>query len=476
MNILIIGLGHHAKRIYIPCLLNDKMVNVYGLDIIREKEKIDDFLSQHQYAVKTYYIDNENNSEKIGKDSLKLINSIVKKNNISCVIISTDPLSHYKYAKWALSKGLHILMDKPITAEKNLCSDIKKARKIISDYNKLEKLYKKTKAKQHVVFSLMSQRRYHPLYKMMKEKIVEVFNETNCPVTSIQTSHADGQWRTPDEIIDIEYHGYNLGYGKCSHTGYHSMDMINWLISAADKNTKKITGIEVFSSFLKPSDFLHQINFSDYKKIFPDFSKKYSKEYFLEKTKHYGEIDAFSNINFMSGRNIQTMVSLNLIHNGFSQRGWWFSGGRDLYKGNGRIRQEQYLIEQGPFQSISLVSSQSQEIGKKDEDLFSFGKEFHLELHIFRNSSLFPKWKTHEVFNMRDYAKMKLTGKSRGHQEDARHSGVMDFLDAIKEKRDTISDFLDHKKGVLLLSAIYQSAIKRSLSKDSLVKVDFNLF
>ena len=68
---------------------------------------------------------------------------------------------------------------------------------------------------------------------------------------------------------------------------------------------------------------------------------------------------------------------------------------------------------------------------------------------------------------------MKLTGKSRGHQEDARYSGVMDFIDAIKNNKDTISDFLDHKRGTVLLSAIYQSAIKRISSKNALVKIDF---
>ena len=68
---------------------------------------------------------------------------------------------------------------------------------------------------------------------------------------------------------------------------------------------------------------------------------------------------------------------------------------------------------------------------------------------------------------------MKLTGKSRGHQEDARYSGVMDFINAVKEKRDTDSDFLDHKRGVILLSAIYQSAVKRRLFKNALVKVKF---
>lgn len=475
MNLLIIGVGHHARRIYIPCLINRVVDNIYGLDLLQEKEVINNYIDKNNYPVKMYYLDGDSNLSKIEKDSLKIIDNIVKDNNINCVIISTDPLTHYKYAKWALKKGLHILMDKPTTSERNVSSNLNQAKKLISDYNKLANIYIKAKKKKHVIFSLMSQRRYHPLYKIMKEKVVEVFNETNCPITSIQTSHSDGQWRTPNEIIDLEYHGYNLGYGKCSHSGYHSMDIINWLISSTESISKKITGVEVFTSFLRPSDFLHQINYSDYGKIFSDFNKinKYSDKDFLSRTKKFGEIDAFSNITFMSGKNVQALASMNLIHNGFSQRGWLSSLNKDLYKGNGRVRQEQYIVEQGPFQSISLITYQSQEICEKTEDLFSIGKEFHIELHVFRNSNLFNHWKTHEVFNMRDYSEMKLFGKSRGHQEDARYAGVMDFIEAIKNNRDTISDFLEHKKGTILLSAIYQSAIKRNLSKNALIKIDF---
>lgn len=474
MNLLIIGVGHHARRIYIPCLVNGLVDNIYGLDLPEEKEKIDNFIKKNNYPIVMHYVEN-NTSNKIKRASLKSINAIVKDNNIDSIIISTDPLSHYRYAEWALEKGLNILMDKPITSEKNVSTSVRKAKKLVSDYDRLGKIYKRIKKEKHVVFSLMSQRRYHPIYKIVREKIIEVFTETNCPITSIQTSHSDGQWRTPNEIIDIDYHEYNLGYGKCSHSGYHSTDIMSWLLSSTESASKKITAAEVFTSFLRPADFLHQINYSDYGKIFTNFNEinKYSEKDFLKKIKKFGEIDAFSNITFMSGKNIQTLASLNLVHNGFSQRGWLSSLDHDLYKGNGRVRQEQYFIEQGPFQSLSLITYQSQEVSEKTEDIFSIGKEYHIELHVFRNSNLYEQWKTHEVFDMKDYAEMKLSGRSRGHQEDARYSGVVDFIDSVKNKRDTISDFLDHKRGTLLLSAIYRSAIKRKSSRNALIKIDF---
>src|SRR6266702_2013992 len=90
--------------------------------------------------------------------------------------------------------------------------------------------------------------------------------------------------------------------------GYHSIDIINWLISSTESTSKKITGVEVFTSFLRPSDFLHQINYSNYSKIFPDFNKinKYSEKDFLNRTKKFGEIDAFSSMTFMSGKDVQT--------------------------------------------------------------------------------------------------------------------------------------------------------------------------
>lgn len=37
----------------------------------------------------------------------------------------------------------------------------------------------------------------------------------------------DTRWRLPAEIVSQDYHPYNQGYGKLSHSGYHCVDMVN---------------------------------------------------------------------------------------------------------------------------------------------------------------------------------------------------------------------------------------------------------
>ncbi len=321
----------------------------------------------------------------------------------------------------------------------------------------------------------MVQRRYHPAFIKVRDLIREVFQATNCPITSIQSTHADGQWRLPSEIIDIKYHSFNNGYGKCFHTGYHSLDMLMWLQEVASPDEKKIDNVDIFSNVSRPSDFISQLNLNDYEKIFPGFSKhnRYTQKEFLKKTKKYGEIDAFNSIAFRHEKKVITLASVNLIHNSYSQRGW-LEANKDLYKGNGRVRHESHFIEQGPFQAISIISYQSNQVDTNMKNLYNAGGEYHLDIHIFRNSNLFPKWKSYEKISIKDLEKNTLSGYSRGHQEEARRKAIIEFIVSIKNKKSHVaSDLLSHEKSVKLLAGVYMSIARRYNNRNPLVNLKF---
>ena len=156
-----------------------------------------------------------------------------------------------------------------------------------------------------------------------------------------------------------------------------------------------------------------------------------------------------------------TVSSLNLSHNGFAKRHWVTAKGRDLYKGNGRVRHEYHILEQGPFQSIHYHSYQSKEVDPEQKTgLYDVGGEYHLEIYVFRNSKMIGG-KPFERFNIKDLNINILEGKSRGHQEDARAKGFIEFIEALKgirSREEMTSDFLSHKPAVMITSAIYQSA------------------
>lgn len=483
LNILLIGFGPHAQRIYYPIALKDGKKNNFEIKVVvdlnEKKENIENYLKKYYEKIEILLVNkNDITNEKVSNNLAEKLNNLVKRYAINAVIIATSPLVHKPYAIWALKNNLNILMDKPITVAINASTDIKAAKKILSDYAEIDTLYKKQKIKHpSLVFTLMAQRRFHPAYAKIRELIVEVYKKTNCPVTSIQSFHSDGQWRMPSEIIDLDYHSYNFGFGKFSHTGYHSMDVMHWFIEAAESNEKKINNVDIFTSVVRPNDFFTQLTTKDYKNIFSNYekSKKYSDQNLLDKTNLFGEIDAFSTFAFKHNDKTVTLGSLNLVHNGFCQRGWLEPNINNLYKGNGRLRHETHFIEQGPFQAISLISYQSKEVDpNKKQGMYNIGGECHLDVHVFRNNTLFPEWNNYQKINIKDLGKSEMEGHSRGHQEDARRTCMLEFIDCInKEKKISISDLSTHLRSAILMSGLYQSAAKRFNNQNPLVNLKF---
>jgi len=484
INILLIGLGPHAKRIYYPiCERDGKTYNiqlVYTVDLEEKRADITKYLAEkNNTSTQVYFIPPQDQTyERLSSAVKNQLNQIVRQFKIKGVIIATEPQVHKMYVAWALEQGLSVLMDKPISTHKHISTDLKIPQKLLTDYQELKTAYLSAKRKyKRVLFSLMAQRRWHSAFIKIKSLISEAFEKTNCPVTSIQTFHADGQWRLPSEIVDIDYHGYNQGFGKCSHSGYHFFDIVTWLIEAAESDEKSIDNVDISTNFLRPYDYLYQINLKDYQNIFPNFKtqNKYSKGELLNLFKNYAEIDAFSSLAFKHNDRIQTLANVNLAHNSYSQRGWLSAKGKDLYKGNGRLRHESHFIEQGPFQAISFISYQSKEVDPtKMHGLYDVGGEYHLDIHVFRNSNLFPKWKTYEKISIRDLNNKVMAGKSRGHQEDARRQAVQEFFKFLNgESIIPVSDLLDHERSTKLMTGVYQSATNKFNGKNPVVNIDF---
>ncbi|MDP3983367.1 MAG: Gfo/Idh/MocA family oxidoreductase [bacterium] len=484
VNILLIGLGPHAKRIYYPISkregkkMNFKIAAVVDLesenkDISRYLEEQND-LDLPKYLIPPRLVSND----KLSQIVLKKLNALAEGHNIKGVIISTEPRFHVVYAKWALNKGLSILMDKPISTYDNVSTSLSAVEKIKTDYASLMKLYDRSKKKHNnLSFSLMAQRRWHPAYIKIKELLSEVFISTNCPVTSVQTFHGDGQWRLPAEIVDLDYHSFNHGFGKCSHSGYHFFDIVPWIMESAEADNKRVDNVDVFTNFTRPNDYLKQITLDDYKKFFRGFDKynKYELHDLNRKYKEFGEIDAFSSFAFKHGKGTMTLASINLAHNSFSQRGWLQANMKDLYKGNGRLRHESHFIEQGPFQAISFDSYQSKEVNPKlKQGLYDVGGEYHLDIHVFRNNSYNKKWKSYTKYSIKDLNTRKMSGHSRGHQEDARREAVIEFVRCLQGKKVApTSDLSDHYKSTMLLYGVYKSAVNRYLNKNPLINVAF---
>lgn len=474
-NIMLIGCGPHAKRVYIPKLKEFQSkfeIKLKAVVEIKEKqEDVSTFVSKYFENVNYVFVEyfEEKFKQSLPDEVENKLNSIIAKENINSIIIATDPLNHMQYALWALKHNLHILMDKPISTYNNISNDVEQAEQLKRDYELLVENYSVDKA-----FIINAQRRFLPQFQIVQDFINEIAGKYGMPVTSMQSTHSDGQWRLPDEVLKFKYHPL-LGWGKVSHSGYHFIDMASKIVKDSFKEANKnFDEISVFSKFIRPSGVLLQQNQSDLEKIFGDkykqFDSRTDEELLrLYKEKNEAEVDANSIISLSVNGIPVTNITLNLMHNGFSRRSWLNSNMKDLYKGNGRVRHEYHNIEQGCLQNIQIHSYQSKD--KHDinnESDFEIGGNNHYDIYVFKNSEIIGG-QTLQIIKGKEIAERYSMDKTRVMNELARHEALKQFLEVImgkREAKDTKSNILDHKMSVELMSLIYKSGTSEKEIKE----------
>lgn len=477
-GIIEIGFGPHAKRVYCPAL--EEWGNLFHsklslvVDLKSEEQNIRSYFAHRKDVPDFYFIDPFEGD--IPKPIVKFLNDYVSKNNIKGVIISTEPLVHFAYAKWALDAGVNILMDKPITTEKNVVTDLESARRIETNYLDLLARYTRLQKTKNTAFIINTQRRFHPVFWTVKKLLEEVVKKTNCPITSIQAMHCDGQWRMPNEIVTQIYHPYNSGYGKGSHSGYHVYDAVYQFYKVSKLTNKVADSMDIYSSFVQPRGFLQQLNQNDYEAI---FGKKYLEvkekddAHLYRLFNGYGEMDISSIIRLRKGGDCIANITINLMHNSFAMR-TWMKPGTDLYKGNGRVKHEYYNIEQGPFQNIQIHSYQSKDNHDvNSEKDYLLGGNNHFDIYVFRNKGITGDKKIMRVIKMTDLKKYDLELRDNKLASDrVKHKVVKEFLGYISGKigkEKITSNIDDHLMPVQIMSGIYRSHNKYIRGSNPLV-------
>lgn len=469
INVMLIGVGPHAQKVYVPWMAKHGSKHNISLKVTIELKsqtaRTKQVLSKHGLKPNMIFIE-PLLSDKVGSKFGKQLNNLVLEHQIDAVIIATEPSTHKPFGMWALENELNVLMDKPISTRSNASNNPVAARQILKDYDELNATYKQKKSQNpNLLFSINVQRRYHPGFDVAIEKLGEIAKKTNCPVTSIQSSHGDGQWRTPDEIIDITYHGFTNGYGKVSHSGYHFFDIIGQFLKAGTPASKQSDSMEVFTVLSKPADYIRQFNMNDYRKTFKgEYEPRCSTGEFLKATVNFGEIDSHSLIRFLQDEATITTVDLSLLHNSLSQRSW-VQAREDLYKGNGRVKHEYHSLQQGPFQSIQIHSYQSKsdhEINTEDD--YAIGGNNHFDVYVFRNEKMiggkkFEKFSIDHLLGEDDASEL-LTSITKG-------DVLVEFFNHLHRtlKHPLRSDLSDQWLGVALMSSVYLSGAEHSIVK-----------
>ncbi len=478
LNILVVGVGPHAEKNHLPVLnelrRSGQVGQVIGFDISSAASRVERLHRIHGFPTAVYFTSEQWKEEPSGLMSnlpervACQLDDIVRRHQVRAVIIACEPCYHSVYAQWAMQRRLHTLVDKPTTMRAGASFDTAQARAIFDDYKAMSDAYLDALVSEPGLASVvMCQRRYHPLYRRVWELVEEVSERTGCAVTSMQSFHADGQWRFPHELLDIKYHSYNRGYGKVAHSGYHFIDYLASTVRLGIRQSS-FDEVEIVANVSRPEDYLAQLGWPVHDRFFTDlpFTSHDVETRILPQVADHGEVDAFISLAFRRGGRVITLGSINLLHNGLSLRSQ-SAANPDLYRGNGRIRHESHIIEQGPFQVIYVRSYRS---GDQSRALHEVGGHAHLELEVFRNNRLVPEWKGYEL------VRVDGNGGERwlDHQELARKAAVEEYVSLVNGELpagSSRSDLRDHALSSALLAGIYESMAARAEGGNPMVTV-----
>ena len=442
---VLVGLGPHAKRIYISIFKKYRLNLALIVELKSKKDEIEQYLKENDISTELFLVnDSYKDYTSLPEDISDKLERKIRIKNIKYAIISTEPKAHFMYSKFFLNNEINILLDKPITSPINCNNDINQAKKIKEEYEELCQLYERKKDK--IRFTIQCQRRFHEGFIYVKRLLIDIVKKYNIPLTYIDLYHNDGMWVMPSEYISRENHPYKYGYGKLFHSGYHFIDLLTWLLEINNfTENKKINNAEMYVSTFNPNDSLTVINSKDYQNLFR--TNKFDNIFKIaaeNNFKNYGEIDFHSIINFKKDDKTITNCTLNLMQSGFSRRSW-YNLPKDIYKGNGRVRHERLNIEVGPLMNIQIHSYQAYEISEK-ERIFNnnVGSIEHFEIYIFRNCNLIggKPFEKIDLDTLSDNDKQYFCDKN----EKARENCFISFLD----NKNNESDLLRYKDAILL--------------------------
>ncbi|MBT2507000.1 Gfo/Idh/MocA family oxidoreductase [Streptomyces sp. ISL-98] len=476
VNLLVVGVGPHTRLNHLPSLAAGQdsglVGTVTGIDLPAvAQQPVTYGLPGSPRLLPMVGVEPLPTSWQILPAAVRsVLDAVVIRERIRAVIVATEPSVHMPYALWALERGLSVLLDKPLSVHAGASVDPESARAIAEDFDTLMDAYRKASlCEPAVVVSVMSQRRWHPAFQRMRDLIAEVAQETNCPVTNIQSSHGDGQWRLPDELVNLGYHGFDRGYGKAAHSGYHEFDIVPWLLDAGERPGKELDEVEVHAHVARPADTLAQLTVADHERLFPDFAKRnpFGHTELQKLTGAFGEVDAFLSMAYRSGGRTMTLGSINLAHHTFSQRGSLEPALVGLYKGNGRIGQETHIIQQGPFQALHFHCLQTLHDDEPGIDPAAVGGADHVTVHVFRNNRLRPDWKRHTTLDFADLTQGAGPGAELPTQRSSRNRAVTEFLHYLTgriPRQHMVSDLVTHRRPAQLMAGAYLSMAHRFTS------------
>lgn len=442
-NIILIGLGPHARGAYYPIL--EKYRQEFNIcipliiDLKNQSKQICQFLTKKFLQPDKLLFLEATKTNILGQSldplAKKTLDTIVNRIKIDGVIIVTEPKAHKIYIEWAAKHKINVLTEKPLTSPVNACVNKKSAQKVFKDYVEIMRIIRNSGILCYTMIQKRNGQAYHDIWNYLNNFV----KKYQIPISYFEAYFADGTWVLPTEL-EKENHPYKYGYGKLMHSGYHYVDLFSWMTAINDQIVdKKPNKVRLYVNQFTVRDFLHQINAGDYEKMFGKVKKisQFFSQYKHNKYQNYGELDVFVLIQMLRDNIIINTSSITMQQNSFSRRSW-LDYPNDPYKYYGRLRHERLNIQVSNLLNIQLHSYQSYD-NRHDNEAKNFedvGQKEHQEVYIFRNADIvggkpFEKYNYGEILSQR----IKQGKSYLSHNDMAKKNTIYKFLR--KEKDST---------------------------------------
>lgn len=440
-SVALIGLGWHARRVYYPWLeeaaLQGRIRITAVVDLHDNAAAVRGFLEQRRVAPEHLILTEQGSSpDRLPEEVARQLAALQAAGRLEGVLISTEPRAHKGYVLWALAHGVHVLLDKPLTAPANPGSTAEVAQALWEDFEEISRALAASRAR----LVVQAQRRVHPGYSFIKRYLEGFLQEYGVPISFLDVYHADGMWVMPDEW-DRDHHAYKYRTGKLLHSGYHFVDLASWLLASNERVDQAPSMLEFQVQTFNPSDFLALLH-GRYERLFGSEHVPTP----VPSVEHHGEMDLTLLGRILSGGAVQTTVSLQLLQSSFSRRASP-APPADPYKGAGRVRHERINLQVGPLLNLQVHSYQAYEVRDQRTQLpYGPGHLHHFDVYVFRNSDVVGG----TCFEKLEFGR---AGQEKGHNEQAR----LELLEAFVEGRPSGSELEEHRRTIRWLSCIYHA-------------------
>lgn len=290
----------------------------------------------------------------------KKLNSFIATTKIDIVIVSTNPINHYVYSKWAISHDINVLCDKPLVVTKNASFNLVNAKEMQGKFEEIEKMHiQARKKRKNYIFCTPLRRRALTPFVQIAQEIEKIYNKTGESIRYMNLISNGGLHRYPIEFLKGGAHGYLDGVGSLAHSSYHYIDIICWYLQLAKGDISRIK-IEL-SYILRVRDYINIKGYQNIQKIIEGRNVNSQTHISLSQNILNCELDFDFNLHLLNSKNDPIgIISYVSHHTSYSPRSVKYDPktidpAHD--KNGGRMSQLYMEIHQGAMQTWQLIKN-----------------------------------------------------------------------------------------------------------------------